>query len=207
MLLEYTLNDPLCQPVAQHYRQWFGFMERHVEFRMADSAWHGMDHCARVLLMALIIGQQKGVDTEGIETLCLASVFHDSRRQDDWIDRGHGKRAADYYRSFCRERDMTVDEHAGFIMHHHDLEDAIGLAEIEKLAADRERRLMLFRIFKDADALDRFRLGPDALDVSMLRTGEAPALTAFSKYLLQQSKKELDASRPQARREMEIDVP
>lgn len=204
MFLEHALDDTNCQPVAPPYRRWYGFMEGNIEFWMAESALHAMDHCARVLLLALIIGHKKGLDADSIETLCLAAVFHDSRRQNDWIDRGHGERAAQYYRTFCSERGISVDEHAAFIMQHHDLEDAIGLAEIDKLAEGRERRLQLYLIFKDADALDRFRLGPDALDVSMLRTDEAPLLAAFSKQLLQQSKEELNMARQSARQTLNI---
>lgn len=204
MLLENTLNEPLCQPIAKRYRQWFGFMESNVEYWMADSKWHAMDHAARVLLLALTIGHQKGIDDDGMGTLSLAAVFHDSRRIDDWIDRGHGARAAEYYQAYCRTRNIPVDANAAFIMQHHDLDDGIGLAEIDRMSAGRERCLGLFRIFKDADALDRFRLGRDALNVSMLRTNEAPELIAFSQYLLQQSRDELNVSRPTAGPTVEV---
>ena len=40
------------------------------------------------------------------EVLCMASVFHDSRRQDDWYDVGHGQRAAEYYREYCRQSEI-----------------------------------------------------------------------------------------------------
>ena len=33
----------------------------------------------------------------------MAAVFHDSRRLDDGIDKGHGSRAAAYYKEYCRE--------------------------------------------------------------------------------------------------------
>jgi 16S rRNA U1498 N3-methylase RsmE len=39
----------------------------------------------------------------------------------------------------------------------------------------------------EKDALDRFRLGPNALNVNMLRTEEAHRLVDFVKYLLQKS--------------------
>ncbi|HDS1367959.1 TPA: HD domain-containing protein [Stenotrophomonas maltophilia] len=194
MLLENALiKHPLCQPVAKRYRQWYDFMENNVEYWMADSPWHAKDHAARVLLLALILGHKKGLDNEGMDTLSLAAVFHDSRRVDDWIDRGHGERAANYYRERCRETNIYIDAHAAFIMHHHDLDDRIGLAVIDRMYAGRAERLALFQIFKDADALDRFRLGDDNLNVSMLRTEEAPTLIEFSKQMLQQSRNELNA--------------
>lgn len=41
--------------------------------------------------------------------------------------------------------------------------------------------------FKDADALDRFRLGPDGLGIKFLRTEEARHLVDFAKELLRKS--------------------
>ncbi|WGL29778.1 HD domain-containing protein [Pectobacterium brasiliense] len=187
-ILSIVLDEELCPSVSRLYLHWFAFMEKHVEFWMADSMWHGPDHCARVLLLALILAHLKKLSDEDIEVLCLAAVFHDSCRQDDYTDRGHGKRAAEYYRDFCRERQTPVNQHASFIMYFHDLEDAIGLSEIVKRHSGCERYLRLYQIFKDADALDRFRLGPDALDVSMLRTNESSGLVQFSRYLLLKNK-------------------
>lgn len=45
--------------------------------------------------------------------------------------------------------------------------------------------MLLYQIFKDADALDRFRLGSDGLDVNFIRTKEAHELVEFAKELLQ----------------------
>lgn len=61
------------------------------------------------------------------------------------------------------------------------------MSEITKSTTVSERCILLYQIFKDADALDRFRLGPDGLDVNMLRTEEAHKLIDFAKYLLQKS--------------------
>lgn len=45
----------------------------------------------------------------------MAAVFHDSRRQDDWLDVGHGQRAADYYRSYCEKTELTYDARTYYI--------------------------------------------------------------------------------------------
>ena len=47
-----------------------------------------------------------------------------------------------------------------------------------------EHGVLLYRIFKDADALDRYRLGETALDESMLRTTAAHSLTDFARCLV-----------------------
>lgn len=187
-ILRTILDEELCSAISAPWHHWFTFMGEHVEFLMADSAWHGPDHCARVLLLVLILGHRKQLPEEDIEALCLAAVFHDSRRQDDYADRGHGKRASEYYRHFCQKNNIRPNRLAGFIMHFHDLEDCIGFSEITRKPFGRERYLRLYQVFKDADALDRFRLGPDALDVSMLRTREARQLVQFSYYLLLRSR-------------------
>ena len=41
--------------------------------------------------------------------------------------------------------------------------------------------VLLYQIFKDADALDRFRLGPCGFDPKYLRTDEARNLTDYAK--------------------------
>lgn len=187
-ILRTVLDEELCSAISGPWKHWFTFMGEHVEFLMADSAWHGPDHCARVLLLVLVLGHRKQLAEEDMEALCLAAVFHDSRRHDDYADRGHGKRASEYYRLFCQKNNKRLDPLACFIMHFHDLEDAIGLSEIARMPFGRERYLRLYQVFKDADALDRFRLGPGALDVSMLRTCEARQLIQFSHYLLLKSR-------------------
>ena|SRR5699024_4774535 len=186
MFLANVLNDPAYQPIKAPYERWYEFMDEKVGFWLPDSEWHTKSHSARVLLLALLIGHQKGVTDEEMEKLAKAAVFHDSRRLDDGIDKGHGGRAAEYYKDYCREHDLPFDEQTYHIIYYHDQDDAHGLAEIQK-SPDSERGVLLYQIFKDADGLDRFRLGPDALDEKFLRTEEARALVEFAKELLQKS--------------------
>ena len=54
------------------------------------------------------------------------------------------------------------------------LQDVPGLAEADGV-------IRLYHIFKDADALDRFRFGPHELDETYLRTAQARSLVAFAK--------------------------
>ncbi len=44
--------------------------------------------------------------------------------------------------------------------------------------------VLLYQIFKDADALDRFRLAPDNLDVRYLRTAPSKEMVDFARDLL-----------------------
>jgi hypothetical protein len=162
-------------------------MDKNVEFWLPDSELHTKNHCARVLLLALLIGHQKGLSHEEKDTLGMAAAFHDSRRLNDGVDKGHGIRAAEYYKDFCREHELPYDVQTYYITSYHDQDDSFGLSEITNSPVVRERGVLLYKIFKDADALDRFRLGPNALNVNMLRTEEAHRLVDFAKDLLQKS--------------------
>ena len=189
MLLEQVMNHSICQPVSTHYKKWCEFMEQNIDFWLKDSVQHTKEHCARVLLLALVIAHETGLSHEEMDALSIAAIFHDSRRLDDWLDQGHGKRAAAYYKDYCLKHDeMAFDDKAYYIMYYHDQDDSIGLSEIEKIVSPSEKGTLLYKIFKDADGLDRLRLGPDALDINRLRTQEAHKLVVFAKYLLQKSK-------------------
>lgn len=187
MFLANILNELNCQPIKKHYELWYKFMEENIEFWLPDSEWHTKAHSARVLLLSLVIGHQKGLSDEELEKLGMAAIFHDSRRLDDGIDKGHGSRAAEYYKDYCREHDLPYHEQTYYITYYHDQDDSLGLSEIAKSSCLSKRGVLLYQIFKDADALDRFRLGPDGLDVNFLRTEEARGLVDFSKDLLRKS--------------------
>lgn len=187
MFLEEVMDNPICQPVSERYKKWCEFMDKNVQFWLVDSVKHTKYHCARVLLLALVIAHELGLSDEEMDALSMAAAFHDSRRLDDWLDKGHGKRAAEYYKESCSKYDISFDEQTYYIMSYHDQDDELGLSEIAKSPVLGEKCILLYKIFKDCDGLDRFRLGPDGLDINMLRTEEALKLVEFAKYLLQKS--------------------
>ena len=164
------------------YHHWHNFLDAEVQFSLADSEKHTKEHCARVLLFALLIAVKMDLPHEEREVLCAAAVFHDARRQDDWLDVGHGQRAADYYREYCWTHPLVFDERAYLVMAFHDRDDALGEAAL----AEQEDGVLLYRIFKDADALDRFRLGPGGLDARYLRTAEAKSLYQYAEQVFKQ---------------------
>lgn len=141
---------------------------------------HGAEHSKRVLRFALLMADALALPEEDWRTLATAATYHDTQRWDDWLDVGHGARAA---KAFLEDLDDVAsgDELAAAIMRYHDLGDEVGE---ERIGADfGEHGVQLFRIFKDADGLDRYRLGPDALDERFLRTPEAKELVALSRAL------------------------
>lgn len=161
------------------YIKWCDFLEKHVDFWLKTSDMHTKEHCSRVLLFALLIGKKLGISEQEKEILCHASVFHDSRRQDDWLDVGHGRRAAEYYKEYCSENELTFQPWAYNVMAYHDRDDDFGIKAMSTEITGRE--ILIYQIFKDADALDRFRLGSDGLDIKYLRTDVSKSLYDFAK--------------------------
>ena len=135
---------------------------------------HGADHSKKVLLFALMIADRMGLSQQDRETLATAAIYHDTQREDDWLDTGHGARAARAYRTMTAAAGEAPDELAALIMKYHDLDDEAGDEVIAK--AYGERGVRLFHVFKDADGLDRFRLGGDGPDPRYLRSDQALSL-------------------------------
>jgi uncharacterized protein len=63
------------------------------QFRISKNGVHGPNHWARVRHHGLEIGRQVGADLLVVE---LFAFLHDSQRVDEYEDRHHGERAAEY---------------------------------------------------------------------------------------------------------------
>ena len=169
------------------YEKWNTFLENKVDFWLKTSEQHTKEHCSRVLLFCLLIAAKRGLSQRETDILCAAAVFHDSRRQDDWYDVGHGQRAAKYYQAYCAAHDLKFEQQCCDIIYYHDRDDKIGIDAISAKNKSDQNGVLLYRIFKDADALDRFRLGPDGLDIKYLRTNEARSLYHYAEMLWKQN--------------------
>lgn len=85
---------------------------------------------------------------------------------------GFSSPLAGFYHCFS-----SYEEQWGYqVIAFHDRDDALG----EVALAGKEDDVLLYHIFKDADALDRFRLGPNGLDARYLRTAEAISLYHYA---------------------------
>ena len=63
------------------------------QFRISRTGFHGPNHWARVKHHALAIGNTRCADLLVVE---LFALLHDSQRENEGIDPGHGDRAADF---------------------------------------------------------------------------------------------------------------
>ena len=190
MRIPQYIIDNLPARVRIPFLHWTGYMEKNLSFNLTDSEIHTKGHSERVLLYALLIGEKMAENTKtDLCALAHTAIFHDTRRLDDGLDTGHGARAASYYMKYCElNKDITFMNVASLIMKYHDRDDETGFKAIVLSSPDEVgQAIRLYRIFKDADALDRFRLAPDGLDVRFLRNQEAVQLVDFARDLVRQT--------------------
>lgn len=97
------------QQVQDLFTFWYDIMDRKVEFWPLKGEFdiHTEGHCERVLLLALKIGARRRLSDRQMEALCHASIFHDTRRLNNYLDKGHGERAASYYKEEARQMGIT----------------------------------------------------------------------------------------------------
>lgn len=73
-------------------RTWLRFMISHVGCWQAAGDVHMHGHWARVLIHALSLGSHMGLSSDDLDALCVAAIFHDTRRKNPLFDVGHGQR-------------------------------------------------------------------------------------------------------------------
>jgi len=154
---------------------------------------HGLGHTHRVLIHALAIADALGLDAWEREALTCAALWHDIGRTDDVADYYHGAKSAgkavalglhEGIDPVVREVALyAVTHHSGSELHGETAADFLGYHELDTdglswpwRPIDPDGALLVFRVFKDADGLDRVRLGD--LDPSYLRTEPAREMVA-----------------------------
>lgn len=134
----------------------------------ASATIHGLGHTERVLTHAREIAESIGAPAWEQQSVTLAALWHDIGRTHDGVDYYHGAKSAGKvvglglqvgYEDRVREAALfAVTHHSGSEWH---------AEQAARNSHDPEATLRIFRILKDADALDRVRLGD--LDTSYLR--------------------------------------
>ena len=141
-----------------------------------ENNFHELSHTARVLLNSLIIARELDLDDDETIILAVASVFHDIGRENDCVDENHGLNSVNIFiehkneYSYLSESDIEVIKS---LIAFHCIPDKVGEERILKndKIMDKKQAILLYQVFKDADALDRFRLGhyKSEFDFNMLR--------------------------------------
>lgn len=147
------------------------------EWLQHDSWIHGIDHMMRVFILQELICShlEKQRETINRNAVRWAAATHDVGRLDDGTDLLHGQRSARWIKENLHDR-MSADDldTVAYIVHWHVPHDYEAPEMTKELA-----------VLKDADGLDRVRLGD--LDQSFLRTSVAPQLVDIATALYQES--------------------
>lgn len=79
------------------------------QFRITWDGHHGAPHWARVRQHGLYLGRQLGADLRVVE---LFAFLHDSQRQNEYTDHGHGRRASNYAAALRQRGLFELDDSA-----------------------------------------------------------------------------------------------
>lgn len=148
----------------------------------ASRTIHGVGHTSRVLVHALDLADALDLVTWERDALAYAALWHDIGRTNDDVDYYHGAKSAGKAVALglhCKVAPRVYETALYAITHHCGSEvhgERAASRVVYRLSSvrespcervDEESALRVFRLLKDADGLDRVRLGD--LDVSHLR--------------------------------------
>ncbi len=175
-----TLIDSLKR--WRHYPMVLDMFKRVRVDALYKSPVHGSGHINRVLLMAALIAYQEDLDETLLRAYLLSCSYHDVGRTFDGLDLEHGARSAEQLADLTGcEGELLLEMQAAVTVHSQpDAKMDLLLAGFAAEDPMRMRRLAC--LLKDADNLDRVRLGD--LKPEFLRSESAKRLVDFSMRLL-----------------------
>jgi HD superfamily phosphodiesterase len=159
------------------------------------SRLHGVTHTQRVHVHAQRLLEHLAWNEADRELVLRAALWHDVGRCGDGVEPGHGASSVEQADEKDRLADLVAEEAAvvRFAILRHSLRDsgAPGLAaelaasgDPARRLAEPERALRVLWLLKDADALDRVRLGlGECADPRQLRHEAAIKLIPFAAAL------------------------
>lgn len=158
---------------------------------------HGILHTKRVMLHCISLSNAIDLPENERGILELTALYHDIGRQHDDACTEHGKWSVEkrnelvlpleyisvneWGESHFDYLNSVEEEVVDFLMDYHCRSDSEANKAIEQMEDGEQKEMIqrLFPIFKDADALDRVRLGD--LDPAYLRTKEARKRVEFAR--------------------------
>ena len=174
----------------RHYPVLVQAYETMDEGALFQSWVHGPGHIHRVLLLAGLIGWQEGLGEDDLRQLFWAASYHDVGRTFDGFDIYHGARSALRLEELTGCQGETLVELKAAVTAHsrpdRDMESVVASFQPK----DYGHALELTRLLKDADNLDRVRLGD--LNPKFLRHQSARDLTGFAQRLFRRYQEKKD---------------
>lgn len=131
---------------------------------MLDS-YHGIEHTARVLFLSHLLCDIMNLSEQEKESCCLAAIIHDLGKRSDREGAEHGFNSSELYKVKITElvSDETVQQRILNAVRFHSVED--------KDCPNNVTSDVVWKVLKDADALDRSRFSGKGCNVSYLRLG------------------------------------
>lgn len=166
----------------EHYPMLLQTLEQLDHSVLFVSKMHGLGHIERTILQGGFCAMEEGLDRSDTALLLLACSYHDVGRQDDWVDDLHGWRSAQCIGAITGRTGEDLKLLQGAVDAHSRKEAVLRETVAGYHPADLNRAVRLAQLLKDADGLDRVRLGD--LDPSYLRreTSRSRAGLAFEVY-------------------------
>ncbi len=149
------------------------------------SKMHGLGHIERTILQGGFCAMEEGLDREDTQLLLLACSYHDVGRQNDWVDDLHGWRSAQRIGEITGRTGEDLKLLQGAVDAHARKEAVLRETVAGYHPADLERAVRLTQLLKDADGLDRVRLGdldPSYLRREVSRARAGLALEVYRRY-------------------------
>lgn len=180
-------NIELKKSIDSHllkYKKYFDLLKPDLFFD--PEGIHGVSHTKRVMVLALFLLEKLKIKSNNdIIIVLIAALYHDIGRVNNKTDDTHGVLS---WRKLNEITNYKVGEIADeeiqyvkFIIENHckyvDVNNIIGLYEIR----DVERMKILYNVLRDADILDRIRLGD--IDPSYLYFDDSKKLLLVSEFL------------------------
>ena len=183
LTLQEINGKPEWLPVREAYQQ-RSQVARFEDYFERPRSIHGVKHAYRVLFHTLILCELCKMPEPDKELLTSAALFHDIGRDNDGLCFKHGKRSVEKMAALnLAPADPESAAISDFIITYHCIDDSRAETDLHTLpAVFRDRAWRLFSFLKDADGLDRVRIGD--LDVRYLRNPESARLARLAHELL-----------------------
>lgn len=165
---QYNLKDLLENLTAEEIRTITEQLNSIQEKHLYKSKIHGIYHSEKVLFWTYLLGKDNGVSKEEERILLDAAKYHDIGRTNDIDDTIHGRVSALKICSIVNDTVYEKEENKNLlcaIIELHSLDDKMENTIAQKYHLLKNTRFpILWRILKDADALDRIRYDLGYLD-------------------------------------------
>lgn len=176
-------------PMIENLRRWHYFPQvlEAIETLKVEALYcspvHGSGHINRVLLLSALIAWREDLEESLLQQYLLVASYHDVGRISDGLDLDHGSRSALQLEALTGIGGERLLEMQGAVAAHSQADGKMTEMVQGFAPKDQARALELAGLLKDADNLDRVRLGD--LNRNYLRHESAKELVGFAHRLFQ----------------------